>query len=95
MFFIVVPILPSFAFSQNWFKDGNNWRIKDGSGNVITNAWLCDDTESSKPWYLLDSNGNIFVDLAQDHGSWYFLGSDGTLKTASCYYDGVYLDIDY
>ena len=92
--FIITLTISSFAFSPNWFKEGNNWKIKDGSGNVITNAWLCDDTETGKPWYLLDSSGNIVIGLAQDHGNWYFLGPDGKLKTTSGYYDGVYLDMD-
>lgn len=91
--FTIISTSASFAYSSNWFQENGQWKIRDGSGNVITNAWLCDDTESSEPWYLLDSNGNIVIGLAQDHESWYFLGSDGRLKTTSGYYDGIYLDI--
>ena len=30
-------------FSSYWYQDGANWKIQDGSGNIISNAWVCDN----------------------------------------------------
>ena len=55
---------------------------------------MCDDIDDGKPWYLLDTKGNMVAGLASDSGKLYFLGSNGKLKLDSDYYYGVYLDID-
>ena len=89
----VVFATSALAYLPNWYQEGNNWKIKDGSGNVITNAWVCDDTDGTKPWYLLDANGNMLTGLVQDNGLWYLLGSNGSLYFNSGYYSDVYLDI--
>ena len=51
------------TFSEYWYQDNQgNWHIQDQNGNMVTNAWLCDDAVPSNGqdiWYLIDSNGNI------------------------------------
>ena len=92
----VITTVPVFAaHSPNWYQENGRYKLKDNAGNVITNAWVCDDMDDEKPWYLLDLYGNMVAGLALDNGSWYFLGPNGQLKFDSGYYDGVYLDIDY
>ena len=49
------------TFSEFWYQDTQgNWHIQDQNGNMVTNAWLCDDAVPSNGqniWYLIDSNG--------------------------------------
>ena len=66
-----VPCLAAPSYSDFWFQDGNgNWRIHDGSGNIVSNAWLCDDAvpaNGKNIWYLIDANGDmISAGLVQD-----------------------------
>lgn len=93
------------TFSEFWYQDTNgSWKVKDGSGNIVTNAWLCDDAVSSNGqniWYLIDSNGNmVSAGLVQDQtGNIYSLetshnGYYGMLRYQSGAYDGVYLDLE-
>lgn len=95
----------SATFSSYWFQDSNGtWKVKDNNGNVVKNAWLCDDAVASNGqnvWYLLDSNGNmISAGLVQDGtGNYYSLemnhnGYYGMLRYKSGNYDGVYLDLE-
>ncbi len=101
-----LPIL-SYAstFSDFWYQDGSgNWKIRDNNGNMVTNAWLCDDAVTSNGqniWYLIDSNGNmVSAGLVQDQtGNIYSLetshnGYFGMLRYQSGAYDGVYLDLE-
>lgn len=101
--------IPAYAdtptFSEYWFQDSQgNWHIRDNNGNLITNAWLCDDAVPSNGqdiWYLIDSNGNmVSAGLVQDQtGNIYSLetshnGYYGMLRYKSGAYDGVYLDLE-
>ena len=100
VFFTIIYsiFLTSFAFatpSPNWYQENGRYKLKDNAGNIITNAWVCDDVDDGKPWYLLDLYGNMVAGLALDNGSWYFLGTNGQLLLNSDYYNGVYLDIDH
>ena len=101
-----LPLL-SYAstFSEYWYQDSQgNWHIQDNNGNMVTNAWLCDDAVSSNGqniWYLIDSNGNmVSAGLVQDQtGNIYSLetshqGYYGMLRYKSGVYDGVYLDLE-
>ena len=101
-----LPLL-SYAstFSEYWYQDTQgNWHIQDNNGNMVTNAWLCDDAVSSNGqdiWYLIDSNGNmVSAGLVQDQtGNIYSLetshnGYYGMLRYKSGAYDGVYLDLE-
>ncbi len=101
-----LPLL-SYAstFSEYWYQDNQgNWHIKDNNGNMVTNAWLCDDAVGSNGqdiWYLIDSNGNmVSAGLVQDQtGNIYSLetshnGYYGMLRYKSGAYDGVYLDLE-
>lgn len=101
-----LPLL-SYAstFSEYWYQDTQgNWHIQDNNGNMVTNAWLCDDAVSSNGqniWYLIDSNGNmVSAGLVQDQtGNIYSLetshnGYYGMLRYQSGAYDGVYLDLE-
>lgn len=80
--------------SPNWFIENGFWKIKDNFGNVITNAWVCDDTDSQKPWYLIDANGNMVTGIAIVDSAWYLLENNGRLKSNSGYCNNVYLEID-
>lgn len=101
--------MPAYAdtptFSEYWYQDGaGNWHIRDGNGNMVRNAWLCDDAVPSNGqdiWYLIDSNGNmVSAGLVQDQtGNIYSLetshnGYYGMLRYKSGAYDGVYLDLE-
>ena len=101
-----LPLL-SYAstFSEFWYQDTQgNWHIKDNNGNMVTNAWLCDDAVGSNGqdiWYLIDANGNmVSAGLVQDQtGNIYSLetshnGYYGMLRYQSGAYDGVYLDLE-
>ena len=101
-----LPLL-SYAstFSEFWYQDTQgNWHIQDNNGNMVTNAWLCDDAVSSNGqniWYLIDANGNmVSAGLVQDQtGNIYSLetshnGYYGMLRYQSGAYDGVYLDLE-
>lgn len=95
----------SSSFSEFWYQDTQgNWHIRDNNGNLITNAWLCDDAVSSNGqniWYLIDGSGNmVSAGLVQDQtGNIYSLetshnGYYGMLRYQSGAYDGVYLDLE-
>lgn len=101
-----LPLL-SYAstFSEFWFQDTNGtWKVQDNNGNIVKNAWLCDDAVPSNGqdiWYLIDSNGNmVSAGLVQDQtGNIYSLetshnGYYGMLRYKSGAYDGVYLDLE-
>lgn len=93
------------TFSSYWYQDvDGTWKVKDNNGNIIKNAWLCDDAVTSngkEVWYLLDSNGNMVTSgLVQDNtGNFYSLetnhnGYYGMLRYKSGNYDGIYLDLE-
>ena len=93
------------TFSEYWYQDNQgNWHIQDQNGNMVTNAWLCDDAVSSNGqniWYLIDATGNmVSAGLVQDQtGNIYSLetshnGYYGMLRYKSGVYDGVYLDLE-
>lgn len=93
------------TFSSFWFQDTDgSWKVKDNSGNIIKNAWLCDDAVSANGqnvWYLLDANGNmVTAGLVQDQtGNYYSLetthnGFYGMLRYQSGTYDGVNLSLE-
>ena len=90
------------AYSGFWYQDGTgNWHIRDGQGNPIKNAWVCDDAVASNGkdvWYLIDASGNmVAAGLVQDGtGNYYSLemnheGHFGMLRYASKTYtaDGL------
>ena len=106
--FVYMLCMPAYAntptFSEYWYQDNQgNWHIQDQNGNMVTNAWLCDDAVPSNGqdiWYLIDSNGNmVSAGLVQDQtGNIYSLetshnGYYGMLRYKSGVYDGVYLDL--
>jgi len=94
------------SYSEFWFttEDGS-WHERDGNGNMVTNAWLCDDAVASNGkdvWYLLDADGNmISAGLVQDKtGNYYSLemnheGYYGMLRYKSGTYtaDGLTVDL--
>jgi len=67
------------AYSNFWYQDGaGNWHIRDGQGNQVKNAWVCDDAVASNGknvWYLIDASGNmVAAGLVQDGtGNYYSL----------------------
>lgn len=93
------------TFSSYWYQDSEgHWKIRDGSGNIIRNAWLCDDAVAANGqnvWYLLDANGNmISAGLVQDQtGNYYSLemnhnGYYGMLRYQSGNYDSINLELE-
>lgn len=93
------------TFSKYWFQDTRgDWKVKDAKGNIIKNAWLCDDavaTNGDNVWYLLDKNGNmVTAGLVQDpEGKYYSLetshnGYYGMLRYKSDTYDGIKLQLN-
>lgn len=93
------------TFSEYWFQDSDgSWKVRDNTGNIVKNAWLCDDAVSSNGqnvWYLLDANGNMLTQgLVQDQtGNYYSLetnhnGFYGMLRYQSGSYDGVNLSLE-
>lgn len=87
--------ITAYAAEQtpNWFQDGNAWKVKDGSGNVVSNAWFCDLDDA---WYLLDENGVMREGLIHDGGHYYSLetshtGHYGMMRTENGDYDGATL----
>lgn len=92
------------AFSQYWFQENGQWRIRDGSGNIIKGAWVCDDAVPSngqEVWYLIDRNGYmVSAGLVQDNtGNYYSLetghtGYYGMLRHVSGNYDGINLSLE-
>jgi len=94
------------SYSEFWYADSDgNWHIRDGNGNLVTNAWLCDDAVASNGkdiWYLIDANGNmVSAGLVQDKtGNYYSLemnhdGYYGMLRYKSGTYtaDGLTVDL--
>ena len=93
------------TFSEYWYQDSQgSWHIKDNNGNMVTNAWLCDDAVQSNGnnvWYLIDGNGNMITSgLVQDQtGNYYSLetnhnGFYGMLRYQSGNYDNISLTLD-
>lgn len=93
------------TFSSFWFQDTDgSWKVKDNTGQIVKNCWLCDDAVSSNGqnvWYLLDTNGNMIVSgLVKDSsGNYYSLetnhnGFYGMLRYQSGTYDGINLSLE-
>ena len=66
------------SFSSYWYQDTATgaWKIRDGSGQMIRDSWVCDDAvnPTNPSWYLIDSNGNMREGLVQDeYGNFYLL----------------------
>ena len=70
------------TYSPNWFRDEQGvWRIKNSAGQIVTNAWLCDDVikaNGKDVWYLLGQDGAmVSVGLVQDNtGNFYSLETE-------------------
>ena len=76
------------AFSQYWFQENGQWRIRDGSGSIIKGAWVCDDAvpaNGKEVWYLIDGNGYMI-----SAGLVYY----GMLRHVSGNYDGINLSLE-
>lgn len=86
------------TFSQNWYQDSYGvWRIKNNAGQVVANAWLCDDAvmaNGQNVWYLLTGDGAMIgAGLVQDNtGNYYSLETEhngyfGMLRYINGYYN--------
>ena len=85
------------TFSQYWQQNPTtgNWQITNGSGQIITSAWVCDNLmnynyNTDTGWYLLDEFGNMRegVVLDTNTGNYFLLnplhdGRYGEMITAS------------
>ena len=86
------------SFSSYWYQDTATgaWKIRDGSGQMVRDSWLCDDAvnPTNPSWYLIDSNGNMREGLVQDeYGNFYLLnpehmGTYGSLISNTYSYQG-------
>lgn len=101
---VSIPVSAA-TFSEYWHQnESGNWYVQDLNGNIIKNAWLCDDAIEANGkdiWYLLDANGNMISSgLVQDQtGNYYSLetnhnGYFGMLRYVSGNYDGITLDLE-
>ena len=93
-------------FSSFWYQDGANWKIQDGSGNTILNAWVCDNAVTANHntdtnWYLMNANGAMYEGIIQDqNGNYYLLnpehnGTYGMMVTTNGFtYNGVTYQFD-
>ena len=94
------------SFSSYWYQDGANWKIQDGSGNTILNAWVCDNAVTANHntdtnWYLMNANGAMYEGIIQDqNGNYYLLnpehnGTYGMMVTTNGFtYNGVTYQFD-
>lgn len=89
---------PAVSFSPNWYADNFGvWRIKNSKGEIVKNAWLCDDAVAANGqnvWYLLTQDGAMLAaGLVQDAtGNFYSLetnhdGCFGMLRYTDGYYN--------
>lgn len=101
----MVAMADEATFSRNWYAEADGrWRLKDGSGNIVRNAWVCDDAVAANAdnvWYLLDAEGYMIADpLVQDNtGNYYSLETEhngyyGMLRYQSGVYGGIALELD-
>lgn len=82
--------------TSNWFQEDGNWKVRDGNGSLVRNAWFCDLDGS---WYLLDEQGCMREGTISDKGHYYSLetsheGHYGRMRTVNGVYDGVYLSFN-
>ena len=105
------PVNPSSpTFSQYWYADQYGvWRVRNRSGQVVANAWLCDDAirqNGQDVWYLLTGDGAMIANgLVQDNtGNFYSIETEhngyfGMLRTKDGYYNcngqQVYLSFNH
>lgn len=92
------------ATSEYWYSEGNVWKIRDGSGNMIRDSWVCDDKYNQNQdsnWYLMDSNGVMYEGVINDNGHYYLLdpnhnGTYGMMISGvpSYSYNGVQLQLE-
>ena len=86
------------TYSPNWFVDASGvWRIRNSKGELVKNAWLCDDVitaNGQNVWYLLQADGSMLsAGLVQDNtGNFYSLetthnGYFGMMRYKDGYYD--------
>ena len=93
-------------FSSYWYQDGANWKIQDGSGNMISNAWVCDNAvtvnhNTDTNWYLMNPYGQMYEGIIQDQSGNYYLlnpnhdGTYGMMVTTNGFtYNGVTYQFD-
>lgn len=86
------------TYSPNWFVDASGvWRIRNSKGEIVKNAWLCDDVitaNGQNVWYLLQADGSMLAaGLVQDNtGNFYSLetthnGYFGMMRYKDGYYN--------
>ena len=115
LFILVCAVIMSAAFcsaafaggnatSEYWYQDGGSWKIRDGSGNMIRDSWVCDDKNNGNRdsnWYLMNSAGIMYEGVINDNGHYYLLDPTHTgtygmmISGASSYtYNGVTLQLE-
>lgn len=91
-------------FSEYWIQDdGGSWLVRTPDGQIVRNAWLCDDAvpENGKDvWYLLGDDGKMvtsplvkdgtgnFYSIETEHNGYY-----GMLRNKSGTYGGISLKL--
>ena len=91
------------TYSSYWFVDTDNvWRIRNKAGEIVKNAWLCDDAVAANgqnAWYLVGTDGSLITSgLVQDaSGNYYSLetahnGYYGMMRYQNGTYDGIAME---
>lgn len=72
---------------SGWQKEADGWRFYLGdTGLCVRNSWYLD---ADGAWYWFDGAGRMVCDVwYQYKGCWYYLGSDGAMRTGLQCIDG-------
>lgn len=86
-----IPALPDKP--SGWSEEPDGWRFYLGnSGLCVRNAWYLD---TDKKWYWFDGSGRMVQDVWYLYkGDWYYLGSDGAMRTGIQNIDGKWYYLD-
>lgn len=78
---------------SGWQKESDGWRFYLGdTGQCIKNAWYQDVDQK---WYWFDGAGLMVHDTwYQYQGSWFYMGSDGAMRTGLQTVDGKWYYLD-
>ena len=105
-FYMTAYAANNLTYSSYWYQDATTgaWKIRDGSGNTITSAFVVDNAvnPANTSCYIIDQNGNLMSGLVQDiaTGNYYLLNSEhagaygSVIATSGYNYQGHILNFD-
>ena len=88
-------VITTTVKANQWVQVNGAWQYNDSTGNPIKNSWF-PDRNYGKTYYL-KADGNMATGWLNISGKWYYLGTDGAMKTAGWILDGgkyYYLNSD-